>query len=170
LRDLEDNGVEEVIVFGAGEYGRLFANRAWVRKFRIRCFADSNEEIQGQKIEDCSIVSPTEACSIPHIPFVVTTRSGCTAIVERLSPVLRSDDRLIFTHINSWRSRLACNSALNSADLACRELLREAVTSESPWATAFILCNFRWFVHLWSLSGAVQTRSLSVSPFVYQMQ
>jgi len=170
IQDLKDNGVEEVIAVGAGEYGRTFARLAQIANVRVRCFADRDVELQGTTVEGAAVVSHEEACSIRDIPLVVTSKSSCQTIVEGLGRLLHDQDRLVYAHINSWRSQLEHDPALNAAYAVCHGLLREAIANGSPWATAYLLCNFRWFVHLWRLPESVEPKAMTVSPFVYQMQ
>jgi hypothetical protein len=171
LEDLVDHGVDDVIVCGAGMNGRLFANLAQRSRVRIRCFADNDTSRHHGVIGAAPIVSLEEACSIPHLPFVVCTKANCAAVVSQLALVLQDEGRLVFSELSSWRLQLdAADPAVALADSECRALVREAVDRKASWATAFLLCNFRWFVQQWSAPATAEDPVLEPSPFVYRMQ
>jgi hypothetical protein len=171
LQDLVDHGVDDVIVCGAGMNGRLFAKLARRSRVRIRCFADNDSSRHHGVIGATPIVSLAEACSIPHLPFVVCTKAHCAAVVSQLALVLQDEARLVFSELSSWRLQLdAADPAVALADTECRALVREAVDRKAPWATAFLLCNFRWFVQQWSAPATGENPVLEPSPFVYRMQ
>jgi hypothetical protein len=168
--DLADHGIEEVIAFGAGEYGRVFAKLARMTGLRIHCFADNDSRRKGNSFEGCPIVAPEQACEIPHLPFVITTKAGSTAIAGELWKRVGHQNRLVFVHANSWRSRLFFDSALAHADLSYRRTVLEAIHDKSPWATAYLIANFRRVALLTGKPETAPQKSLDISPFVYQMQ
>lgn len=63
----------------------------------------------------------------------------------------------------------ASGPGVEAADGAWRKLLHDAIAARAPWATAFLLCNHRWFVHQWTVPETA-ANAARVSPFVYQMQ
>jgi FkbM family methyltransferase len=168
IEDVRDLAWEELSIFGAGEYGRFFARIAGLAGVRVTSYLDNNAAGLGS-IDGVEVVEPGDACEAPGPPIVIASRHHCGVMVNQVTALLRGRERVLFTHFNSWRSRLAGNSPLRSADAACRDLLREYIESEAALAAVFLLCNYRRFVHQWSegdLPRAILARVAAPSPFV----
>lgn len=170
IEDVQDLGVEEVSIFGAGEDGRFFARIAGLAGVRVSSYIDNRAGTLGC-IDGVEVVRPEDACGASGPPIVIVSRRHYGVMVNQATALLRGRERTVFTHLNSWRSRLAGANVLQPADAACRDLLREYIESHAAWAAVFLLCNYRRFVHQWS-EPAQPARSgvAASSPFVYQMQ
>ena len=168
LDDLADHRVGEVIAFGAGENGRSFARMARLARVRIRCFVDNDDARLGMTVEGAPIASLEEAATFADLPLVICSKAGCRTMLRQMASVIGFDERLVFSHLSSWRLQLEHDAALAAADTACRAVVREAIESRAPWATTFLLSNYRWFVRQWTAPVAAGDPTLAGSPFVYQ--
>jgi len=170
IEDVRDLGLAEVSIFGAGEDGRFFARIAGLAGVRVSSYLDNRAGPVG-RIDGVEVVKPEDACGASGPPIVIVSRRHYGVMVNQATALLRGRERTVFTHLNSWRSRLAGTSVLQSADAACRDLLGEYIESGAAWAAVFLLCNYRRFVHQWSEPAQAAGSGVAASsPFVYQMQ
>ncbi|HEY3384844.1 MAG TPA: hypothetical protein VGK32_24045 [Vicinamibacterales bacterium] len=169
VEDAQDLGCRELAIFGSGVDGRFFADLVRLAGARVACFVD-NDALRLRRVDGIDIITPAAACASPGPPIVIASRRHECAMASQLATLLDGCDRLVLRPVNSWRARLAGDPALCAADAACRDLVREFIEAGAAWATAFVLCNYRRFVHQWTEPMASGSRVASPSPFVYQMQ
>jgi len=81
---LFDNGIKDVIIYGAGEIGQRLMQLCLSTGIRVVCIADSNRQLWGRIVSDARICSLDETLQQYDYPYVIASLSYMTEMKQYL--------------------------------------------------------------------------------------
>jgi hypothetical protein len=91
---LIENGIDDIIVYGAGEVGRTLVPIAKANRINIRCAIDRNPLLWGQRIEDVEIVSLQKAMEEEHHTYLIASFAFINEISQLIQSRFRDNEQL----------------------------------------------------------------------------
>lgn len=80
IKKVQLEGIREIVIYGAGDFGRSVLRAAKIYRINVSCFVDRKESLWGQYIDDIEIVSLDQVVKEGQTVFVI----GSLAFIEEI--------------------------------------------------------------------------------------